>query len=819
MGGIFLGTMMSKNTGAAARKQRFHLLMVTTAVTLAIGASLVTASPSFSQQQPQHISVSAGPLDAALSRFGVVSGVQVLYDASLTRGRTSPGVNGARSTDAALGQILRGTGLSYRFTGPASVTITSATAATTPSVSTDGSTVLQQITVQGQNAFAPVDGYLAPSNSSATKTDTPLIETPQSVTVVTADQISNQKATSVAETLSYTPGVTTQSGTFSRMVDDFTIRGFNVANGNTGTLRDGMKFQSNVYDGGQEPYGLERVEVLRGAASVLYGQLAPGGIVNGVSKRPTATDLRELNVEYGSNNRKQISGDFGGSLTDDGVLTYRLTGLFRGSDNWVDNTPDNKTYIAPALTWKPDEATSLTVLSSYQHIHTRFATPLLYSDVSAGNIPSDAFLGIDSFDKYNVDMYSIGTIFEHEFDNGLKFSNSNRYFRSDLEWNYMMGNIKELSTTGGLLARRGSERNEFSYGVTSDSSLEYSFDALGAEHTVLGGFDYYRRSYDSHRFRGTADSLLNLETGGYTGSPSINYAVDRGADAVGDQYGIYLQDQIKFDNNWVLLLGGRHDWADSSSKSYQTGIVTEQRDSALTGRVGLAYLFDNGIAPYLSVSQSFLPQAGIDNYTKAALKPNEGVQYEAGVRYQPLGSNMLFSAAVYDLTQTNVVTYDSFGLSYQQGEVKSRGLELEARGEIGNLGLVAAYAYTDAKITKSAKATEIGEQVALVPRHNVSLWADYSLDDVGLEGVKIGGGVRYIGETNLTDNINNVPGYVLVDAMASFDLGKFNEKLEGASLKLNARNLFDKEFYTCVASDGCRYGEPLSVSATLSYKW
>jgi iron complex outermembrane receptor protein len=225
------------------------------------------------------------------------------------------------------------------------------------------------------------------------QTDTPLIETPQSVTVVTADQISNQKATSVAETLSYTPGVTTQSGTFSRMVDDFTIRGFNVANGNTGTLRDGMKFQSNVYDGGQEPYGLERVEVLRGAASVLYGQLAPGGIVNGVSKRPTATDLRELNVEYGSNNRKQISGDFGGSLTDDGVLTYRLTGLFRDSDNWVDNTPDNKTYIAPALTWKPDEATSLTVLSSYQHIHTRFATPLLYSDVSAGNIPSDAFLG------------------------------------------------------------------------------------------------------------------------------------------------------------------------------------------------------------------------------------------------------------------------------------------------------------------------------------------------------------------------------------------------------------------------------------------
>jgi iron complex outermembrane recepter protein len=811
--------MMSKRKAVGAKIQRLKSVRMTTAVALTISISLISAGPGWSQQQGQQISVPTGSLDAALSKFGVISGVQVLYDAGLTRGRTSPGVSGARSAEAALGQILSGTGLSFRFTGPTSVTIVSATAVTTGSVSADGTTVLQTVLVQGQNAFGPVDGYLAPSNSSATKTDTPLIETPQSVTVVTADQISTQKASSVADTLSYTPGVTTQSGAFSRIVDDFTIRGFNVANGNTGTLRDGMKFQSNVYDGGQEPYGLERVEVLRGASSVLYGQLAPGGIVNGVSKRPTDAELHELNFEYGSHNRKQISGDFSGPVTDDGVLTYRLTGLLRNADSWVDDTPDNKVYIAPALTWRPDEATSLTVLSSYQHIHTRFATPLLYSDVSAGNIPRDAFLGSDSFDKYNVDMYTFGTVFEHEFDNGLKFSNSNRYFRSDLEWNYMMGNIAPLSTTGGLLARLGSERQESSYGVTSDSSLEYSFDALGAEHTILGGFDYYRRSYDSHRFRGSAYSLLNLNTGSSTGSPAINYAVDRGANAIGDQYGVYLQDQIKFDDHWVLLLGGRHDWADSSSKSYQTGVITEQRDSAFTGRAGLVYLFDNGFAPYLSASQSFLPQAGLDYSTGEALKPNEGVQYEAGLRYQPPGSNMLFSAAVYDLTQTNVVTYDSAGLSYQQGKVKSRGLELEARGEFGNLGLVAAYAYTDAEITESAKAAEVGQQVALVPRHNVSLWADYGLDDVGLEGVKIGGGVRYIGETNLIDIAGNVPGYVLFDAMASFDLGKFNKELDGATLKLNARNLFDKQFYTCVSSDGCRYGEPLTISATLSYKW
>ncbi|SHM74275.1 iron complex outermembrane recepter protein [Roseibium suaedae] len=805
------------NKGSRTRSSALRMLMAG----VAVGAVGVAAFPPHSvyaqAQRTYNFNIESAPLSRALRQFSMQSGVQIAYETAIASNVTAPAIKGQMSSQDALAMLLSRTNLRYSFTGDAAVTILGAESAGLPT-DPNGSTMLAPIVAEGGGAYDRVEGYRADSSSSGTKSDTPIIETPQSISVVTADQITNQGAGSLADSLTYTPGISTQSGGFSRMVDDFMIRGFNSASGNTGTLRDGMKYQSNVYDGGQEPYGLERVEVLRGASSMLYGQVSPGGLVNGISKRPTDTPLHEVNVEYGSYDKKQVSADFGGPIDEEGVFSYRLTGLYRNADNWVGNTKDDKVYIAPAVTWRPDDTTSLTLLGSYQHVDTGFAPPYLLTDVTSGKLPRNAYTGIDGFDTYQSDTYTAGGIFEHEFDSGLKLRSAARYFQADVTWNYMMGNLTPISASG-VMTRLASARSETSYGMTADNSLEYKFDALGAEHTVLGGFDFYRRSYDSHRYRGGSYSTLDLATGINTGGPNVNYAVDRGSDSIGNQYGLYLQDQIKFDDRLILLLGGRQDWSDSSSKSYQTGKVTDQTDSAFTGRAGLVYLFDNGLAPYASVSQSFLPQVGTDYLTGGALKPNEGLQYEVGLRYQPVGTNLQFTAAAYDLNQTNVVSYSSTGNAYQYGEVHSRGVELEARGDFGNLGLVAAYSFTDAKITKSAKPAEVGEQVALVPRHSFSLWSDYGLDDLGLAGVRIGGGVRYVGETNLTDSTSNVPGYVLVDAMASLDLGKFDDRFDGLDLKLNARNLFDKEYYTCVSSDGCRYSEPMTISATLSYKW
>ncbi len=777
--------------------------------------------------EPLRFSISAQPLAGAIVLFSRTTGINIVSDGGIPAGMQSPGLSGSYTAQEGLSKLLSGTGISYRFTGARSVTLVrmGSDAGTTGSVGADGSIVLDTVTIEGriESAWGPVDGYVAKQNASATKTDTPIIETPQSISVVTADQISDQKATSIADALTYTPGVSMQSPAFSRMADDVMMRGFNVATGNGGMLRDGMKYQSNVYDGGQEPYGLERVEVLRGASSMLYGQLTPGGIVNGISKRPTQTPLREVNVEYGSYDRKQVTGDFSGPLTEDGTLLYRLTGLIRDADNWVDQTPDDKVYIAPALTWQPDAVTSLTVLASYQHVNTRFATPLSFQDVSTGRIPRDLFLGEPDFDRYKGDTYTIGYDFGHEFDGGLKLRHSARYFASDVNWDYMLANLAPVM--GSDLYRLASLRHEKAYGVTSDTSLEKTFELGNSEHTILAGFDYYRRGYDSHRFRGTGFVPLDIDNPIYSGYPDIDYGTDRGSDNVSDQVGFYLQDQIKFDDKWVLLLGGRYDWSDSTSTSYQRGTTTEQKDDAVTGRAGLVYLFDNGIAPYVSISQSFAPQIGIDALSGETLKPNEGIQYEAGIRYQPEGSNILLSAAVYELSQKNVVSYDAFGDPYQMGKVRSRGLELEARAEFGNLGIIGAYAYTDAKILNSANDWEIGQQVDMVPYHTFSLWADYRMDDLGLEGVKLGGGVRYVGKTNMVDSIDligtpeHVPGYFLADAMVSYDFAAIDNKFEGTKLTLNVRNLFDKEYFTCAGSTGCRYGEPLTATATLSYKW
>ena len=235
------------------------------------------------------------------------------------------------------------------------------------------------VTGQGENPTGPVQGFVANTGLSATKTNTPLIETPQSISVVTKDQITATDAETLSEALTYTPGITFQSPAYSRMNDDFMIRGFNVAAGGSGMLRDGLRLQSNVYDGNQEPYGLERVEVLRGPSSVLYGQLSPGGVVNAISKRPTDTPFHEVNAEYGSYGRTQFSGDTGGPIDENGMLSYRLTGLWRDSGNWVDHVPDDKLYIAPAFTLRPSDATTITFLSDYQEIYTRFAPPMDYT--------------------------------------------------------------------------------------------------------------------------------------------------------------------------------------------------------------------------------------------------------------------------------------------------------------------------------------------------------------------------------------------------------------------------------------------------------
>jgi iron complex outermembrane receptor protein len=696
-----------------------------------------------------------------------------------------------------------------------------------------GATQLQEITVQGQGqgrgekAEGPVDGYVATRSATGSKTDTPLVETPQTISVVTRDEVQDRGATTLQEAVAYTPGVASFASGRSLFLDEFIIRGFDTAGGDQGQLRDGLKLQANVYDGSQEPYGLERIEILKGPSSILYGQLRPGGIVNSISKRPTFTPQGEINVTGGSFENKQLSADVSGPIGGpESDWAFRLTGLIRDSDTWMDDIPDNKRFVAPALTWRPNDDTSLTLLGYYQQVRTRFKAPMDADGTvfrkGGRRIPQDFFIGDKSFDNYDINSGALGYLFDHEFSDGIKFSSKLRYYEAKGDWDYLT--FRTFDPATGVITRGVSAREEHSKVWTADNNLQFKFDTGPVEHVAVVGVDYVHSDYDTKRFRGNnAGGSIDVDTGAQT--PFVVGLDDTGFNRKVSQVGVYAQDQMKIADTLVLLAGGRQDWAKTDLNYHRPDLAGEypkQKDNDFSAHLGAVYLAPYGFAPYLSYSQSFSPVLAAGQLTTQSLKPTTGEQYEGGVRWQSPDEKTLVTASVYRIEEKNVVTFDSNFDLRQSGLVRSKGLELEAKSRWGAWQILASYAYTDAKTIEDEDPAFVGEQVALVPRHQASLWATYDFTSVGVPGLTLGAGVRYFGETNIPDDLThrNVPDYVMVDALARLDLGAMAPSLKGFQAQLNAKNLFDKKTYSCTSAvAGCNYGQPRTILATLSYKW
>ncbi|MGK6318320.1 TonB-dependent siderophore receptor [Sphingomonas sp. DT-204] len=655
------------------------------------------------------------------------------------------------------------------------------------------------------------------SRISVGKSDSLLIETPQSVSVVEGEFLEAINAKTLSEGLTYTPGFVAQPSGFSRTADDITIRGFNATGTTGGMLRDGLKLMGAVYGGGQEPYGLERIEVLRGAASVLYGQMAPGGVINAVSKQPLFSPFAEVRVEYGNYDRKQLSADISGPLNAGGTIAARLTGLVRDADTWVDDVNDDKRYVAPALSWKITPDTMLTVLGFYQEIRTRFAPPLASALVRGnslplGLLPRDRFIGEPDFDRYDADQWAVGYQFSHRFSDAVTIEHSLRRYEGELEWDYLTQGAINPAT--GDLARGVSARSEKTGSTATDTRLKLR-TATGSkvDHEIMIGFDGYFPSYRRDRYAGRA-TPINIYDPVYGTAPVVDRQTNRGDETRARQYGVYLQDQLTIDDRWVLVLGGRQDWSRSKVRSLLTGASSVQEDDAFTWRAGLVHRGDSGFAPYVSYSRSFLPQAGTDRNGER-FEPTEGEQFEGGVRYQPAGTRLLVSAAVYQLTQKNALTIDPVDTSFsvQTGEIRSRGFEFEGQAEIArHLNALFSYSYTDAKITRSNVPAEVGRRVDAVPRHQAAFWADYGFDGIGVPGLKLGAGVRYVGKSALAGEPVGNRSYTLVDANLSYEPGPWR-------FMLSARNLFDKDYVFCVAAGGCRYSDPRVVSVSAGYRF
>lgn len=759
--------------------------------------------------------IAGGSLSQALNAYANAAGVELTMDASLLQGKRSSGLSGNYTVREGFAELLRGHGLRASPEPNGSFTLKAAPA------SREDAALLDPVTVTGQaeTATGPFHGYAATLSATGTKTDTPIIETPQSITVVGAEEIETLKSQSLQDALGYVAGVSRAEG-LDRTTDSLFLRGFRSNQGSY--YRDGSLYTVNIYDGRQEPYGLERIEFLKGASSVLFGAMPPGGIVNTVSKRPTLEPLRELNVEAGSFRRKQVAADFGGALDQDGIWSYRLTALKRDSDTFIDHVPDDRTYVAPAVKWQPSEATSLTLLAEYQKDRTAYVYGLpaqgtVLPNIN-GDIPRDRFTGEPGLDEFKMERFSVGYLFEHAFSSQLKLRHNLRYVNAKSDYNST--DIWQLMPDQRRTADRGfSPRQDKSSALSVDTSLQYQTRTGVVDHTLLAGLDYSMPRHESRRYFQALDSLdlFDPTYGSPLGPATPNY----GSSTKGDnkRLGIYFQDQMKIVDKWVVLLGGRQDWVTGNEHNLftQEQYADNEKSQAFSGRAGLVYLADNGLAPFVSFSQSFEPTLGQDRQGNR-FEPTRGEQYEAGLRYQPAGSGMLLSASVYQLIRKNVTVADPLDPSYQiqAGKARSRGLELEARTRIGrHANLIAAYAYTDARTLKASplQPGEEGKRLNSVPFNQFSIWGDYGFGDLGLPGLRVGAGVRYVGSTRgmAHGTAVEVPSFTLIDAMVSYTTGPWK-------FALNATNLTDKT-YIGSCTYGCFYGEPRRVIGTATYRW
>lgn len=769
-------------------------------VPTAVMAQNQTASPR-DEQTVRDYDLPAGPLAATLNRISREAGIALTVDAATLENHNAAAVRGRMRAEQALERALAGSGLELVATGPGSYTLRTAPATALPSVTVTAAQT-------AEHALGPVDGYVARRSITATKADIPLIETAQTVNVVTADQIAIQNAESLNQALRYTPGVQPM-GADSNTSDGMILRGFNVT-GSAPMYLNGAKLSRNTFSGISEPYAMERVELLKGPASVLYGNAAPGGIINMVSKQPQAEPLRELKLQFGSFDRKQLAGDFGGKLTEDGSLTYRVTGLARRSDTLVDHIHDDRNFGSAALRWDASEVTAITLFANHQRNDSAYNYGLPFAGTTVSNpngrIDRDRFTGEPDFNRYDTRNTTVGYLLNHRFNDTFTFRQNVLHFRSATNYDDIW--IDAFDGAQRSISRGAYSRDEEDRSWSIDNQLEAKWQSGTVEHTSLVGLDYARSRFERVQHNGTVTplDLYNPVYGApvtMSPTPSQNYMYTT------RQLGLYAQQHMKFDNRWVVTLGGRYDKVKATDDNRLTGTSsTTYDDDAFTGRIGLVRLFESGWAPYVSYAQSFEPSSG-QSFDGSTFKPTEGEQYEIGVRYQPPGTAHSFTASVYELTQQNVTTTDlaNPGFSVQEGEMRSRGLELEARAHLDNgLNLIASYGYIDNAVTKSNAGTE-GNRYGGVPRHTAALWADYAINDA----LGVGGGIRYYGSSKNLANTVDVPGHTVVDAVVNYRIAPQWQ------LSLNLANLFDKRYVTCTYA--CFYGTPRSATATLTHRW
>jgi iron complex outermembrane receptor protein len=669
-------------------------------------------------------------------------------------------------------------------------------------------TELNEIVVSGQgDPTAPTEGYVAKAAAAGTKTATPVLETQRSVSVVTRDEIDDRGAQTLGQALSTTAGLIGEPYGADPRFDSPVLRGFDMRNAQ---YLNGLRLMRSAGAPSYEVYGLERVEVLKGPASSLYGSGTPAGVINMVQKHAQFKDAYEAGTGVSIDGDAAVFFDANKALTD--TFAVRLTGKLSQTEEDIDELTNKRGYLGLATRWAPTDATTVDFLASYQKDSPITAAGIPYDLTGQGNDESlrDLYIGDTEIDDSDRRMSNIGYELHHEFDSGWALDQSARYQKFDWDYAgfYVSGYTAPSTVNRGVIYQ-----DEDTWTANLDTRLSGDVETGAVDHKLLFGLDLRKYGDNTTTEFATSSALdITSPTSATVGAPWYTLVKDLTL----EQVGIYAQDELSLDK-WRATLGIRHDWADqqgTSTNNFSGTEIIDQQDSATTGNVGLSYVFDSGFAPYVSYATSFDPEIGtdIDNNT---LKPTAGKQWEVGLKYQPTSFDGLFSVALYDLTQDNVsvtVTEGALTGTRQIGEVKSRGIEIEGAAEIAmGWSVKAAYSYNDAEQV----GTNDGKMPANMPRHSGSLWLNYDFaEDTALSGLSVAGGVRYIGE-RFGDNANTYE----LDPVALVDLAARYKVTDKATLAVNLNNLTDETYVANCGSFGCYYGSGRSVMGTLTVRW
>lgn len=649
--------------------------------------------------------------------------------------------------------------------------------------------------------------------ATALKVDTPEVETPRAMSTVGAEELETRAVNKYDETFQYRSGVVSQPYGDDNNTDWFFLRGFSAENS---TYQDGLRlFRTGGYFWWMnEPFGVERVDLLKGPASILYGEAPPGGVINAISKRPTDEAQGTLEIEAGNQDHRQVGIDVSGPVGERDDMRYRMVGLYRDGEGELDGSEKERYYFAPSLAVDFSEDTTVTFLASVQKdegVPTTGFFPAYgtLNDTPFGKIDRDTNLGQPDYDRLDQQQTSLGYELEHQINDTWEFQQNARYSHLDLELRTVYPFPASTRTASRGVIDRDGDYDAFNI----DNRFIARTYSDNTENTLLLGAGYQELNLnyaDKDLFGIDTVDTFDPDYSAFT-APDQTDATQH--DLESRQFGVYVQDQLRVADKWIFLAGARYDSIDGSDDAINSsGRSSEAYDEEqLSLTAGAMYLGDNGVSPYLSYSESFTPVAGVG--PNGAYEPQEGRQMEAGIKFTPLNFDGYLTVAAFDLEEDKTLISTGSGAQEQVGERRSQGVEVEGVGYLtDNLKLTASYTYTDARY--DASESQQDERAPFVPYHMASAWLDYDFDG-DLSGLSVGSGVRYMGETSPSPGSGidrDVPSATLVDAMASYDIN------DSWTAQLNVNNLTDEK-YVSGCDFYCYYGASRSVVGSLKYNW